>query len=475
MNLINPYNFVPLGSGPKRSTPPQWERLHDKNYSGVLVCELSPLRPLISLDHEEQRRNNKTHTLVDEKGNRLKNKKGKEYEPIKVFRFLRNSQNQPILQGTTLKGLIRSIYETLTDSCLTLELTTGSAKKGNQEIPYNYQDPGTYKNIECNRLDNLCPACRLFGTIEGDNVHYQGRLVFSDAVLTAGKLSDGRRIFLKELSHPKPFHRATYGKSTSAGGPIAGRKFYYHHSSSPEYQVEQHKSNDRSFAVDEMAGLGCKFRFTITLTNLTEGELGNLLLALELDRNGNGELAHKLGVGKALGLGSCRIRVDQHASRVYGAAARYAGWEEPGATGWYALKSPDTAISLHLREVLRLNKYTEGTIAYPGFKSYPKDPIDDTGVFGGNYKIPHSRLSTPKATLETTAVSPPESPPPRVGPDQIAAWLKSVDLQQDRLIFVDVNGEEHHRPASSFQGKKNTLEPRHWFILWGEKASRRAP
>ncbi|MFS8522667.1 MAG: RAMP superfamily CRISPR-associated protein, partial [Micromonosporaceae bacterium] len=56
------------------------------------------------------------------------------------------------------------------------------------------------------------------------------------------------------------------------------------------------------------------FRSRITFTNLTDGELGALLRALLLDNPVDGgdpadpEYAHKIGMGKSLGMGSVHLR-----------------------------------------------------------------------------------------------------------------------------------------------------------------------
>ena len=53
MKVINPYNFVPLKSGgPDRNLGyPGLHRLHENRYSGLLVCALTAISPLVSLDH----------------------------------------------------------------------------------------------------------------------------------------------------------------------------------------------------------------------------------------------------------------------------------------------------------------------------------------------------------------------------------------------------------------------------------------
>jgi hypothetical protein len=172
MRQINPYNFVPLESVPDRSEGyPGKLKFHEGRYSGMLKCTLEALSPLISVDQ----RNPRLYQLKDTDETLLKFKSGQrrgELCPeIKCFNFLRNRHGQVFLQGTSLKGMIRSVYEVITNSCLKLASTIG------------YKDVGGHKNAECNGIHKLCPACRLFGTIEGDKLHCQGRVVFIDAFL----------------------------------------------------------------------------------------------------------------------------------------------------------------------------------------------------------------------------------------------------------------------------------------------------
>ncbi|HJW85118.1 MAG TPA: RAMP superfamily CRISPR-associated protein [Candidatus Brocadiaceae bacterium] len=451
MTTINPYNFVPLGKSIARSNGyPKRHRFYEGRYSGVLMCILKVLSPLISIDQREYC----SYTLKDTNGTKLKiktgKKRGEDYKDIKVFRFLKNSQGIAILQGASIKGMIRSAYEAMTGSCLTLANTNG------------YEDLGDYLNSNCNRLDALCPTCQLFGVIEGDNIHCQGRVSFSDAVLVKEALVQ-QRYFLKELSSPKPHHHAIYGKSGTPGGPIAGRKFYYHHGKNQNFLVEECQSNDRSIAIDEYAPVGGEFSFQIQVENLDKDELGKLLLAIELDDG----LGHKIGLGKAIGLGSCRIIIDRLKSSIPQAINRYKNWTAGVATDWYSCKDDRKALPESLIEVLRLNKAENGNIMYPDYRNYPKDPIDALGVFGGN-ATKGGRPSWP----DEVAPKSPQEPPPKVKQGEDAAWLK--ERYEDKLVFVNTQGKEVVRSRKGYQGKPGLLETGKWFILSGTNSSRRA-
>jgi CRISPR/Cas system CSM-associated protein Csm3 (group 7 of RAMP superfamily) len=456
MTLINPYNFVPLkAQEPKRTKGyPGRLRFHELCFTGVLECTLTALSPIVTLDQRDY----SLWKLRDRDGSLLRNRKGREYKEIKVFRFLRDSLGNPILQGTSLKGMIRSIYETITDSCLALAATLGdSIKSRDSIIYYEYADLGSFRRSECLEIQRLCPACRLFGTIGGDDLHCQGRVVFNDAILVKPGLVESR-CYLKELSNPKPHHFATYagGKHKAQGAPIRGRKFYYHQGPGAKFHVEEHESNDRSIAIDEYADVGSEFCFRVYVENLDKEELGKLLLAIELYEG----LGHKVGAGKALGLGSCSVSVDKTKSRISTPNAWYGDWSVKDAPHWYTLKANEGEIPDSLVELLRLNKPEDGSIEYPPGKHYPSVPIDALGVFGGN-AVAGKRPEGPVQRAST----PLQVQPPATSAEEEAAWLK--EIHEDTLIFVALDGRELRRPKRGYQGSAKLLRVGEWFVLSG--------
>lgn len=454
MEPINPYNFVPLEPGPHRSEGyPGKLKFHEGSYSGMLKCTLEALTPLISIDQS----NPCLYPLKDTDETLLKFKSGQRCgEPcseIKCFKFLRNSHGQIFLQGTSLKGMVRSVYEAITNSCLTLASTIG------------YQDVGGHKNAECNDLYNLCSACRLFGTIEGDELHCQGRAIFTDALLVEENLMpEPRRSvsgkpfrFLKVLSSPQPRHHPTYGKQGQRNGPIAGRKFYYHHGKDTKFFVKEHEAC-HSIAIEEYANVGNKFEFEVYVENLDKEEFENFILAMELHEG----LGHKIGLGKAIGLGSCCITINRDQSSITIGPDRYQDWNSTKDTTWYSLKKAKEKLPDALIEVLRLNKDDDaGEIGYPpNFKNYPNDPIDAKGVFGGS-ATEGGRPRWPN----DVAIEPPKEPAPKVGQEQEAAWLK--EIYDDELVFADTQGKEIKRPIRGLQAKQKLLIVGNWFVLSG--------
>ncbi|RLB64889.1 MAG: hypothetical protein DRH04_11050, partial [Deltaproteobacteria bacterium] len=100
-NFINPYNFVRLGTSGKRISPTSHDRFLTDCFSGRLHCTIEVKTPLCLPDAEQM-----TEKTIN-------CKKHKEYP------FLR-FDDQPLIPGTAIKGMLRSVYETLTGSCLSV-------------------------------------------------------------------------------------------------------------------------------------------------------------------------------------------------------------------------------------------------------------------------------------------------------------------------------------------------------------------
>ena len=205
--------------------------------------------------------------------------------------------------------------------------------------------------------DALCPATRLFGwTPEDEQSGEQGiagRVRFTTA-WSDKTLNDTRLVSLKILSAPKPQYYPFYLKakdgSNKAGyytlrpenpwaqkeGIIRGRKFYLHHPellrrSSPEKQAEYLDMRHQKFSEEHEKNTpptwphtnqnstcrvlpsGAEFKGTIEFESLEEHELGMLLWSLTLSDNpleSSSEHAHKIGMGKGIGMGSVRFEIE---------------------------------------------------------------------------------------------------------------------------------------------------------------------
>lgn len=175
----------------------------------------------------------------------------------------------------------------------------------------------------CRSSINLCQACALFGFIsnEKENNAVASRISFSDAkILNAPKFLNP--LALPELSSPKISSMEMYLKrpknaeklwnydyiddsNKGAYTPeIKGRKFYWHHSAIGNFS--QTADSDRQ-VVARPLDKGAEFTFKIYFNNITSDELDKLRWVLTLGKNE--DLAHKIGMGKPVGLGSVKISI----------------------------------------------------------------------------------------------------------------------------------------------------------------------
>jgi len=185
-------------------------------------------------------------------------------DPLLVKELTRVN-GQPCVPASTLKGVVRSIVETITHSCVRVtRVSTAQLSRG---------------AAACRDKDNLCLACRMFGAMG-----FEGHVRFSDAVLhkDKGSLSIAR---MPALYAPRGRTKAYF-----AGHEIKGRKFYKHG-----------RTVTQANTPVEVLLPESQLSFTIRFENLIPGELGVLLTALGM---GETELVLKLGGGKPACYGS---------------------------------------------------------------------------------------------------------------------------------------------------------------------------
>jgi hypothetical protein len=199
----------------------------------------------------------------------------------------------------------------------------------------------------CDEQARLCPACSLFGFVTGERKEGKGqaglgsRIRFCDASLKigVGKPSYIGPIVLPELSSPKPSAVEFYLKPSKGADvwnydyafsrinkelvevkeyrpAIKGRKFYWHHNKIVEPPLAPKEStSDRNVGARVLAKDNA-FRFKVFFNSITTKELHQLAWVLEL--GGVASRAHKIGMGKPVGLGSVKISVKKVIIRTMG-------------------------------------------------------------------------------------------------------------------------------------------------------------
>ena len=182
------------------------------------------------------------------------------------------------IQGSSLKGCIRAVYEAITNS--TLAVTTS-----------RYRDKIPTERLPCRDKKKLCPASQVFGALD-----WQGLIGFSDAKCEGSNFTVG---FMPSLYRPRPDQRRAYFPR----GRVAGRKFYYHAKRAID------RGQNKGTAVQQ-AGKAYRFTTQLTFKNLTQAELGTLLVALGQDPNPEYRIALKVGGGKPIGMGTMVVTVN---------------------------------------------------------------------------------------------------------------------------------------------------------------------
>ena len=122
--FINPYNFVPLGNEPKRESSGDVA----KKYTGCIEYSLETRTPLfIPNTSNDKAFEISKKALLDTNGNEKSNKDENvyhksydffSYENLQYNRCYDNESFTPVIPGSEVRGLIRSTYEMLTNSCM---------------------------------------------------------------------------------------------------------------------------------------------------------------------------------------------------------------------------------------------------------------------------------------------------------------------------------------------------------------------
>lgn len=278
---MNPYDFARIdwNRSPRRCKPIwhyQMVKEGTQLYSGSLEGEIYAETPLFIADPR--------NTTPDSK---------------KPAQSMSNRQGEFIIPGSSLKGMLRSVVETLGNGCLTL--FDGDYERG--KIDYRRKVPRDFQH--CGENTNLCIACRAFGMLkERQGGVFLGKVNIGDARSLTDKVYTYDPIYTAVLVEPKPRHDAFY--LDEAREHIAGRKFYFHHS--PDLAL--HDERQLKFMGGRPANRYIQpldrdttFRFRLDFTNLEADEFGALLLAVALED----EMRHKIGYGKPLGMGSIQL------------------------------------------------------------------------------------------------------------------------------------------------------------------------
>jgi CRISPR/Cas system CSM-associated protein Csm3 (group 7 of RAMP superfamily) len=278
---MNPYDFVRIdwSKPPERHKPIWHHRLFNqegpKLYSGQLEVDIYLETPSFIADT--------ARTPQD---------------PKKPAEFYRNAHGQYAIPGSSLKGMLRSLVETLGNGCFTLY----DGHYESHKVDYRQNLPASFQH--CNNVNNLCIACRTFGTLQR-NMIFLGKVNISDAIVNLDRVYEYEAIYTKPLMTPKPHHDSFYLDEQRQH--IAGRKFFFHHPPSQEPLTAPGLSYMGGRPANRYIrplDYDTQFHFRIDFTNLEQDEFAALLLSVTLEE----EMRHKIGYAKPLGLGSIQLK-----------------------------------------------------------------------------------------------------------------------------------------------------------------------
>jgi RAMP superfamily len=187
-------------------------------------------------------------------------------------------EKQLLIQGSSLKGCIRSVYEAITNSTLAV-------------VTSRYRDKIPPERLPCRKNTELCPASQVFGALD-----WQGLIEFNDAKCESIGFNTG---FMPSLYRPRPEPGSAYFDTR---GKVAGRKFYYHTIRAIA------KGQNQGIAVQQ-AAQAYTFTTQLQFKNLKPEELGTLLVVLGQDSKY--AIALKVGGGKPIGMGTMTVEVTQ--------------------------------------------------------------------------------------------------------------------------------------------------------------------
>lgn len=104
--FINPYNFIPLAQ--EKALYDEQKAENEKRYTGKITVEMTTKTPLFIPDTSNE------YAIEQEKD---KKNQHKSYE---FFSYESNQEGrrEPVIPGSSIRGMIRNIYEALTGSCM---------------------------------------------------------------------------------------------------------------------------------------------------------------------------------------------------------------------------------------------------------------------------------------------------------------------------------------------------------------------
>lgn len=294
------YGFIPFYNHVERKDfrPVAHQAFQPDLYHGRFTFQLAVLSPLL------------VHAQVDENGKEkqigqmVKGANGKKHYISKSFLRSKHPRHkgQPVIPGSSLKGMVRSVFEIITPSC------HFGIRESSGKCPAKQP---------CNSIETLCPTCSLFGAMEqkpNSNKPYtwKGRLRISDALPVSNQsIRLARNKVLPILMNPRPKKRpgSTKYHDYFPNGQMAGRKRYLASAPFSKATLNRDKLGQpgpKPLPAEALVAPSL-LSFSMDFWNLNRAERGVLLRSLLLEPG----QVHLLGTAKAHGWGKCRLILKQ--------------------------------------------------------------------------------------------------------------------------------------------------------------------
>lgn len=354
--FYNPYNFVPapnrkgikneLGDG----VPRGHDRYHENLLSGKLCVKMRVITPLLLPDTAK--------AIIKKYGE-------KATEIHKSFYVRVGANEKPYINPTAIKGMVRSAYEAITNSRLSVfsskHVEKLAYREGIKKKDYRHSPAALLPDTLKPAIDrnNLSPADRVFGWI-GQSLKkhntYRGHLRigtvtcntddaieyfnkdryeewFPLQILGEPKTQQGRFYVAKDKegnAQQKGLTTEQAGYNDSSKG-LRGRKVYPHHKNLPaDYWIDPTNSNletskkdlgfykeyrrpdsnkqrdNQNRSIQGWVKQNVEFKFDMHFINLSAVEVGALIWLLSLEAN----QFHRFGGGKPLGFGSVHLSLE---------------------------------------------------------------------------------------------------------------------------------------------------------------------
>lgn len=173
----------------------------------------------------------------------------------------------------------------------------------------------------CQNRQKVCPACQLFGMAKDEGIG--SRIRISDASIVNEGISTS--VMLKELGSPRtgyyPFYSENGLEFDKQNAMISGRKYYWHipdaaKDTSIYTELNPKKKSERNATVELLSD--AVFEFDVYFDRISPVQLEELKWVLTLGENcEDGNLCHKIGHGKPLGLGSVKMTILEECIRQF--------------------------------------------------------------------------------------------------------------------------------------------------------------